>query len=186
MDAQFDREAWARELEESREETRAYFLNEFSWRGTPVPEGFEGPRYFPPTVEWRKPARLDREAPRSGQHVRLLTSIGDEREFEVYGRFVFEHEGRELGLTAYRMVPEPPGFDELFVPFKDATTGKQSYGAGRYLDIPRLDGDDYVLDFNRAYNPSCAYSPRYNCPYPPPENTLPVPVEVGEMVPFEH
>jgi uncharacterized protein (DUF1684 family) len=186
MNTEFDSGAWAAELEESREETRDYFLNEFSWRGTPVPEGFEGPRYFPPAVEWVKPARLDRSAPGTGQHVHLLTSVGDEREFEVYGRFVFEHEGQELHLTAYRMVPEPTGFDELFVPFKDATTGKQSYGAGRYLDIERHDREEYVLDFNRAYNPLCAYSPRYNCPYPPPQNTLPVAVEAGEMVPFEH
>ena len=186
MDAQFDREAWATELEQSRDETRDYFLNEFSWRGTPMPEGFEGPRYFPLAEEWRKHARLDRSSPGTGQHVQLLTSIGDLRDFEVYGRFVFGHGGQELGLAAYRMVPEPPGYDELFVPFKDATTGKQSYGAGRYLDIPRLDGEAYVLDFNRAYNPLCAYSPRYNCPYPPPENTLPVAVEAGEMTPGEH
>lgn len=186
MDEPFDREAWATELEQSRDETRDYFLNEFSWRGTPVPEGFEGPLYFPLADEWRKHARLDRSAPGTGQRVQLLTSIGDLRDFEVYGRFVFEHDGQELGLTAYRMVPEPPGFDELFVPFKDATTGRQTYGAGRYLDIPRRDGEDYVIDFNRAYNPLCAYSPRYNCPYPPPENTLPVPVEAGEMAPFEH
>ncbi len=185
MMQEFDREAWAAELEDSREETRDYFLNEFSWRGTEMPEGFDGPRYFPLADEWRKQARLDRSAPGTGQHVQLLTSIGDLRDFAVYGRFVFEHNGSELGLTAYRMVPEPPGYDELFVPFKDATTGKQTYGAGRYLDIPRHEGDEYVLDFNRAYNPLCAYSPRYNCPYPPPENTLPVEVEAGEMAPLE-
>ena len=186
MDADFDRKAWATELEQGRDEARDYFMNVFSWRGTQMPEGFEGPRYFPLSEEWRVRARLDRKAPGAGQHVHLLTSTGDEREFQVYGRLVFEHDGRELHLTAYQMVPEPPGFDELFVPFKDETTGKQSYGAGRYLDVPRLDVDDYVLDFNRAYNPTCAYSPRYNCPYPPPENTLPVAVEAGEMVPFEH
>jgi uncharacterized protein (DUF1684 family) len=83
-------------------------------------------------------------------------------------------------------VPEHPDNDYLFVPFKDATTGHESYGAGRYIDVPRRDDNSYVLDFNDAYNPSCAYSPRYNCPYPPAQNTLRVRVEAGEKTPFEH
>jgi uncharacterized protein len=186
MKTDFDVDTWRAQLEEEREDTRDYFLNEFSWRGAEMPEGFEGPRYYTPSEDWRKAARLDREAPGTGTRVQLQTSIGDLREFDVYGTFVFDHEGQEQRLTAYQMVPEPPGHSELFVPFKDATTGKESYGAGRYLDIHRHDGNEYVLDFNEAYNPLCAYSPRYNCPYPPPQNTLHVAVEAGEQVPFEH
>jgi uncharacterized protein (DUF1684 family) len=186
MSTMFDSAAWRAELETDREETRDYFLTQFNWRGSPVPEGFEGPRYFPVSEEWRKEAKLDRDAPGTGRRVQLQTSVGDVRDFDVYGTFVFEHDGQEQRLTAYRMVPEHPPHDELFVPFKDATTGKQTYGAGRYLDVPRHDGDDYILDFNTAYNPLCAYSPRYNCPYPPPQNSLKVAVEAGEMVPFEH
>ena len=186
MDADIDREAWRRELEEAREEATDYFLNQFNWRGTPVPEGFEGPKWFPVSDQWRVNARLDRDAPGTGGRVQLQTSIGDLRDFEVYGTLVFDMDGQEGRLTAYRMVLEPPGFDELFVPFKDATTGKETYGAGRYLDIERHDGDEYVLDFNKAYNPLCAYSPRYNCPYPPPQNRLEMAVEAGEKVPFEH
>jgi uncharacterized protein (DUF1684 family) len=71
------------------------------------------------------------------------------------------------------------------VPFRDATTGKETYGAGRYLDVLRIKGEDYVLDFNTAYNPLCAYSPRYNCPYPPAQNRLKIPVEAGEKTPVE-
>ncbi len=186
MSTAFDPDTWREELEASRDETRDYYLTQFSWRGAHRPDGFTGPRYFPISEEWRKNARLDRDAPGTGMRVQLQTSIGDLRDFDVYGTFVFEHRGEEQRLTAYRMVPENPEYDELFVPFKDATTGKQSYSAGRYLDVPRHDADDYILDFNTAYNPSCAYSPRYNCPYPPPQNTLKVAVEAGEMVPFEH
>lgn len=182
----FNKEEWQRELEETREETTDYFLNQFNWRGSPIPEGFEGPKWFSVSEEWRKPARLDREAPGTGGRVQLQTSIGDMRDFDVYGTFIFDLDGEEGRLTAYRMVPEPPGFDELFVPFKDATTGNETYGAGRYMDVPREEGDDYVLDFNRAYNPLCAYSPRYNCPYPPPQNRLNVRVEAGEKTPVEH
>ncbi len=185
MDDPFNQVAWQIELEESREEATDYFLNQFNWRGLAVHEGFEGPRWFPINEKWRIPARLDRDAPGTGAHVQLQTSIGDLRDFHVYGTLIFEVDGQEGRLTAYRMVPEPPGFDELFVPFKDATTGKETYGAGRYLDIERHDGDNYILDFNRAYNPLCAFSPRYNCPYPPPQNKLAIAVEAGEMVPLE-
>ena len=87
-----------------------------------------------------------------------------------------------------RAIATQPGDDMMFVPFRDATSGKETYGAGRYLDIPRHDDSDdaYMLDFNLAYNPSCAYSPRWNCPYPPPQNNLNIAVEAGEKVPYEH
>ena len=186
MNEEFNKEAWQRELEEAREEATDYFLNQFNWRGATVPEGFEGPRWYPLNERWRVHARLDRDTPGTGGRVQLQTSIGDLRDFDVYGTFVFYAQGQEGRLTAYRMVPEPPGFDELFVPFKDATTGTETYGAGRYMDVERQDGDEYVLDFNRAYNPLCAFSPRYNCPYPPPQNKLAFAVEAGEKIPFEH
>jgi uncharacterized protein len=182
----FDREKWLEELEASRRDTTEYFLEEFNWRGAPVPEGFEGPRYYPPDERWRLRARLDRDAPGTGARVQLQTSVGDLRDVDVYGTFVFNVDGQAHRLEAFRMVPAHPDYDELFVPFRDATTGKETYGAGRYLDVPRIEGQDYVLDFNYAYNPLCAYSPRYNCPYPPPQNHLKVAVEAGEKVPFEH
>jgi uncharacterized protein len=186
MEEDFNRDAWLQTLEESRRETTDYYLNEFNWRGRPVPEGFEGPKYYPPEERWRVPARLDRKAPGSGMRVQLLTSTGDMRDFDAYGTFVFQVDGEEHRLAAYRPVPVDPYFDELFVPFRDATSGKETYGAGRYLDVLRRDSDDYVLDFNLAYNPSCAYSPRYDCPYPPPQNHLRIPIEAGEKTPFEH
>ena len=181
-----DSQAWRDTLTDAREETVDYFLNEFSWRGTPMPEGFEGPRYYPLDEKWRIPARLDREAPGTGMHVQLQTSVGDLRDMHVYGTFTFTVNGEEQHLTAYQSVPVHPEHDELFVPFKDATSGKETYGAGRYLDVSLQDGDGYVLDFNTAYNPMCAYSPRYNCPYPPPQNRLKVAIEAGEKTPFEH
>ena len=186
MDHEFDEDAWLREMEAEREETTDYYLNQFNWRGTSMPDGFTGPKWYPLDPKWRVPARLDREAPGTGQQVQLQTSVGDLREMSVYGTLVFEIDGQEHRLTAFQLVPPHPDWDELFVPFKDATTGKETYGAGRYLDIPRHDGDEYTLDFNKAYNPSCAYSPRYNCPYPPPQNRLTVAVEAGEKAPFEH
>lgn len=186
MQDTFDEATWRANLESAREGAADYYLNIFNWRGTPAPEGFQGPRYFPPDPKWRVEATLDREAPGTGLRVQLPTSIGDLRDFDVYGTFRFTVDEQEHQLTAYRMVPEHPDYDDLFVPFKDATTGHETYGAGRYIDVPRRNDTCYVLDFNEAYNPSCAYSPRYNCPYPPPQNTLAARVEAGEMVPFEH
>lgn len=184
-DQNIDINEWKSRIEEARSEATDYFINQFNWRGSRRPDDFSGPKWYPISEEWRIEAKLDREAPGTGARVQLETSIGDLRDFENYGTFVFEVNGQEARLTAYRMVPEPEGFDELFVPFKDTTTGKETYGAGRYLDIPRQSGNQYVLDFNTAYNPLCAYTPRYNCPYPPPQNRLRVAVEAGEKIPFE-
>lgn len=187
MNGASDKDIWLSALEEAREEASDYYLNQFNWRGSPMPGDFTGPRYYPPEERWRIAATLDREAPGTGMRVQLETSIGDLRDFDVYGTFVFEIEGEQHQLTAYRMVPPHPDYDELFVPFRDATSGKETYGAGRYLDVPRLeDTTSYILDFNAAYNPSCAYSPRYSCPYPPPQNRLKIAVEAGEKIPFEH
>ena len=188
MDAEtdFNRGEWLQALKAEREEVADYYLNQFSWRGTRMPEGFTGPLYYPLDERWRLPARLDRDAPGTGMRTQLPTSVGDLRDFDVYGVFVFQVDGQEQRLTAYSAVPAGTGDDLLFVPFRDATSGKETYGAGRYLDVSRVDTQEYILDFNMAYNPSCAYSPRYNCPYPPSENHLKIPVEAGEKIPFGH
>ena len=71
--------------------------------------------------------------------------------------------------------------DELFLPFRDSTSGHESYGAGRYLEL-HPHGDDVVIDFNYAYNPNCAYDPSWSCPLPPVENWIKVPIRAGERV----
>src|SRR6476660_5447897 len=139
MEANFNQAAWRREIEESREEATEYFMHHINWRGVLRPHDFTGPKWYPISEEWRVPAKLDRDAPSAGNHVQMQTSIGDLRDFDVYGVFTFSINGLSQELTAYRMVPENPHYDELFVPFKDSTTGKETYGAGRYLDIPRQD-----------------------------------------------
>ena len=187
MNTDFDKAAWLQMIEEDREQSADYYLHRFDWRGVPVPADFDGPRYYAPDERWRLPALLDRKAPGSGMRVQLLTSVGEMRDFDVAGAFRFTVEGAEHHLTAYSSVPARPEYALLFVPFRDATSGKETYGAGRYLDLPAQEADDnYVIDFNMAYNPSCAYSPRWNCPYPPNENHLKVSVEAGEKVPYEH
>lgn len=82
-------------------------------------------------------------------------------------------------MYAFKAADDPVA-QALFVPFVDETSGKETYGSGRYLDLEQARGDDYVLDFNMAYNPYCAYNDDYVCPIPPRENKLPIEIRAGE------
>ena len=93
------------------------------------------------------------------------------------GALVFERDGQTWRLDA---IEEDPGSPTLFVMFADGTTGRETYGAGRFLDVPRPVDGRMSVDFNRAYNPPCAFNTFATCPLPPPQNWLPVPVEAGE------
>jgi len=174
---------WATELEMARGEARHFYEHGFDWRGYDRPAGFAGPQFYPADESWRKEARLDTSAPGTGDPVDLATSTGQVRHMAVAGDLVFEHDGNEHRLVAF-LTHDAEGYESLFVPFRDATSGTETYGAGRYLDIPLDDPEEPIeLDFNFAYNPSCVYSPAYDCPYPPPQNRLPIAVRAGEMLP---
>jgi uncharacterized protein (DUF1684 family) len=114
----------------------------------------------------------------------MATSDGRERPFERFALLHFTIEGQPVQLTGYRAAGDDD--DALFIPFRDTLAGKESYGAGRYLDVepPHHHGGEehIVLDFNLAYNPYCAYNESYSCPIPPRENTLPVAIRAGERV----
>lgn len=113
----------------------------------------------------------------------IPTSDNKLRPAERAGVFRFEVGGVPCALTAYTFVGSESG--SLFVPFLDGTTGVESYGAGRYLDLERDDGT-YILDFNLAYHPSCVYDTRFSCPLTPAENRLPVRIEAGERLAADH
>lgn len=108
----------------------------------------------------------------------MTTSKGTRQLFNRVGYFDFTIEGRGVRLSAYQSA----GRDDpnIFIPFRDSTSGKESYGAARYLELKVEHDDNYVLDFNYAYNPYCAYSEDYICPLPPHENWLSVPIRAGE------
>lgn len=110
----------------------------------------------------------------------IPTTDGRTRPAERAGAFRFSVDDADLTLTAY--IFEGEDTRSVFVPFQDATSGTETYGAGRYLDIGREDDGTYSLDFNLAYHPSCVYDPRFSCPLPPPENRLPVPIRAGERL----
>lgn len=105
-----------------------------------------------------------------------------------YGEAYFQIEGKEFKLNVYQnleLMANPDYEDYLFVPFTDMTNGKGSYGGGRYIDTRKPNGKKIILDFNKAYNPYCAYNGKYSCPIPPEENHLTLEVRVG-VKDFKH
>jgi uncharacterized protein len=151
--------------------------------GSPIPAKdktrFRGLDYFPMNPALRFRLKLNRY-PAPGR-IRLTTNTGEIREGLRYGYFEFNVDGQTCRLQAYRMEgDEDPAHPYLFIPFKDATTGKDTYEAGRYLDLPENTSGIYDLDFNQAYNPYCAYGGDFSCPVPPDENRLTAAIAAGE------
>jgi uncharacterized protein (DUF1684 family) len=109
----------------------------------------------------------------------MPTSTGLRRPMRRAGALKFSLRGTPLQLTAF-VDATTNDMNRLFVPFGDRTNGTESYAAGRYLDLDRAPSGLYEIDFNRAYHPYCFYNDTYDCPYPPPENRLQLPVRAGE------
>jgi len=141
---------------------------------SPVRKGFKGIDTFPPDPRWRISARW--EAYPQPKPVEVPSAIGTPTHELAPGRAWFKLDGRE-----YSLEPTQDG-DSLFFVFKDRTAPKETYGAGRFLDAPPPRNGTVVLDFNRAYNPPCAFTSHATCPLPLPENVLPVRIEAGEKV----
>jgi uncharacterized protein (DUF1684 family) len=170
---------WQQTIERVRETKDAFFAQ--NWQ-SPISfqdrSRFEGLQYYPPNPSYR--FELELQYPE--QHVvRIAYTKGNEQDILRWGEFRFKIDGKELSLQAYKHSREE---EMLFVPFKDATSGKETCGAGRYLDL-EPDGDRtqegrWILDFNQAYNPWCAYNDDYTCPFVPAENWLEVPIYAGE------
>lgn len=148
----------------------------------PVPAAMQGAflplKYFPPDPAYAVPASFTPAAVRTP--VQMPTSTGKVRDMERVGVLEFTLKGRALTLGAFAEAGTPP--DRLFVPFADLTSGTETYNAGRYLELDRSQTGVYVVDFNRAFHPYCYYNHDYDCPYPPPENRLPLPIRAGEKL----
>ena len=135
--------------------------------------------YFPIDETYAVPATLEPAAERT--RIQVPTSIGKLREIERVGTLKFSLKGQQLRLTAFLEVEEPRA-NRLFVPFSDLTSGTETYPAGRYMELDPTPTGIYVVDFNIAYHPYCYYSPEYDCPLPPKENRLEVPIRAGEKM----
>lgn len=138
--------------------------------------------YYEPNLLYSTAAQLDLSPQGSRPVAEMPTSTGSIMRYERVGFLRFTLMGEEMSLGAF--VPEgTQQISELFVPFADATSGKETYPAGRYLNLEPRSTGLYQVDFNYAYNPYCAYNKEYECPYPPPTNRLKVPILAGEKVP---
>mgnify|MGYP001815524303 CR=1 FL=1 len=145
-------------------------------RQSPIPDrrSFEGLTYYP--VDEGLVFEVD-VVPGDGAPVEVATSDGQVRTYHRAGTVTLPLESGPVSLTIYRT----PGHAGYFLPFRDATSGTETYGAGRYLDLD--DGETVVVDLNLAYHPYCAYSDRYSCALPPAENWVDIPLRAGERLP---
>lgn len=172
-----DQETWKRGLTRFRREKDDYFRTS---EDSPVPmaegEGFKGLSYFDPDPAFRFDAKLQRYS--NPASVMMTTSKGSRQLFNRVGYFELTVEGNLVRIQAYQSAERAD--PSIFIPFHDLTSGREAYGAARYIDLEVEHDDRYVLDFNYAYNPYCAYSDDYVCPLPPQENWLSVPIRAGE------
>lgn len=147
---------------------------------SPIPQeekaSFEKLKYFPIDKSYAVEAILDPAIFKDT--LKLMINMAEERLMINAGKIKFQLKGKDYELSAFEVL----GVLEtsLFIPFTDETSGAETYGAGRYLDIPP-DSDPLIIDFNLAYSPDCAYNPTSSCPIPPRENHLPLTINVGEM-----
>lgn len=139
---------------------------------------FESLDRFEPDSKFVVTAKIEKfETP---EPLELVTGRQQFKQQYRYARLHFEIDGRELGFTAYKHALEGPGSNSLFIPFTDKTSGKLTYGGGRYLFAEEpADGDEVVLDFNLVTNPLCSYAAIYNCIVPTLENKLPIEILAG-------
>ena len=171
-----DQSTWARALARFRAEKDGFFRTSLDSPFHGDIESFHTLNYFDPDPSSRCEAKLQRFA--EPNSIMLATSKGTRQLFNRVGYFDLNIAGAQVRITTYQSA----GRDDpnLFLPFRDGTSGKESYGAARYLDLEVEHNDEYVVDFNYAYNPYCAYSEDYVCPLPPQENWLKVQIRAGE------
>ncbi|WP_299756576.1 DUF1684 domain-containing protein [uncultured Pontibacter sp.] len=176
-DALFNDDNYLKPLLQEREEKDLSFR---SRANSPFDDAgrraFKNLVYYQPNLDYRVSAKVQ-ELAKQDTLLMPLTN-GSYEPYLRYGLANFELEGQQHQLMLYRKLSEK---DQLFVPFTDKTNGFETYGGGRYIDVPFEQGDTgVVLDFNRAYSPFCAYNPDYVCPVPPKENRLSIAIPAGE------
>jgi uncharacterized protein (DUF1684 family) len=135
--------------------------------------------YYPIDEQYRVPAGL--KVLRSDEVIEMSTSTGRPRRMRRVGTLAFTLKGQPQTLTAFAEADDS-SLRRLFVPFGDLTNGLETYQGGRYLDLDLKGSGVYELDFNRAYHPFCVFNPEYECPIPPRENRLPIPIKAGERM----
>jgi len=179
---EFNRSAYLKEIKKQRLEKDKEMLTDAK---SPIPDEekshFKKLHYFKPRVKFRKVASFNRFD--QATHFLMKTTTDRLPEYSLYGSVTFRHKGEEYTLNVYQNIElvKKPGFEKhLFLPFNDDTNGKETYGGGRFLDIQENGEDTIIIDFNKAYNPYCAYNHKYSCPIPPESNYMKIKILAGE------
>ena len=173
-----------REVKKFQKELNEEYLNpkETPLRGDNLTNFREHP-FFPFDLKYRVNAKFVKTE--NSQPFEIPTSSGKTKHYQEYGKAIFELNGQSYSLTLYQsldLLKQEKYKDYLFLPFRDATNEKETYGGGKYMDLKIPKGDTIVLDFNKSYQPYCAYNAYdYNCPIVPEANKLPVEIRAGVM-----
>lgn len=174
LDATVNAEQYNQQLSEERKKKDDTFK---TGADSPLTDkaNFKGLSYFPADPSYRVIARLEPFADKT-QKLVVRMSDGSEEVYDKFAHAVFNLNGETCRLLIVKLA------DTYSILFRDATSGKETYGGGRYIELSQaqLTANQAILDFNTAYNPYCAYNPTYACPLPPAENKLTVAVNAGE------
>ena len=172
-------EEYAKEIEFERKEKDRFMKNgeDSPFKGSK--EVFSGLKYFQPDLKYRINAEL---VPIPDKKLIVLpTSDGKEKKYLEHAYAQFEIDGVANKLLILEITEPGPYRGTLYLAFADKSSSLETYGAGRYLDLKKVPGaSSLLLDFNKAYNPYCAYSDNFSCPFPPPENVLKIGIKAGE------
>jgi uncharacterized protein (DUF1684 family) len=172
-------EEYKAKLLQEREEKDLFMRNSDESPFAKSKQKFKALSYFEPDLAYKVNARLV-EIP-SKKMILLATSSGEEERYLEYAFAEFDLNGKKNKLLIVELVTPGATKGTLFLAFADNTSANETYGAGRYLDIKKVPGATFIeLDFNKAYNPYCAYNDNYSCPFPPKENFLGIPIFAGE------
>ncbi|RXM37601.1 hypothetical protein BOQ62_21815 [Chryseobacterium sp. CH21] len=173
-----------KEVQKFQKELNAEYLNpkETPLRGDNF-KNFKQHPFFPFDAKYRVTAKFVKS--KDTQPFELPTSSGKTKTYQEYGKATFTLDGKPYTVTLYQsldLIKQEKYKDYLFLPFRDATNEKETYGGGKYMDLKIPKGNTIVLDFNQSYHPFCAYNAYdYNCPVVPEENKLPVEIRAGVM-----
>ena len=182
MDGEFNRSVYVKEIKKERQEKDKEMISDPK---SPIPEeekaSFKKLNYYKPGVTFCKLATFERY----DQATLFFMKTTTERlpEYSIYGSVTFRHKAKNYKLNVYQNIElvKKPGFEKhLFIPFNDETNGNETYGGGRFLDVYENGEDVLLIDFNKAYNPYCAYNHKYSCPIPPEANNLKIKIKAGE------
>ena len=174
-----DQSVYIEEINKEREERDRFMKSAKESPFKDSPESYKGLTYYSPDPKYRIIADLT--PIENKELVTLATNTGEEQRYQQYAFAEFDLDGFHHRLLILEVIDSGPSRGKLFFAFGDETSTVETYGAGRYLDLEKVPGSSTItLDFNKAYNPYCAYISNYSCPLPPAQNLLTIPIKAGE------